>query len=77
MVTSLLEKEIKIEGAGRKQWPNKLQFLCANISYAVGLGMFHTVCVKVSTYMVQILYRTYNTYNLYGFKVKIRNFSRV
>lgn len=38
MVTSILEKEIKIEGAGRKQWPNKLQFLCANISYAVGLG---------------------------------------
>ena len=29
---------MKVGGETRNEWPNKLQFLCANISYAVGLG---------------------------------------
>ena len=33
-----LEKDIVIGGASRKEWPNQFQFLCANISFAVGLG---------------------------------------
>ena len=37
---SILEDHVRVDGKYRNQWPNKLQFLCANISYAVGLGMY-------------------------------------
>ena len=33
-----LESYFQIKGGGRAAWPNQFQFLCANISYAVGLG---------------------------------------
>ena len=35
---TILDEHITVELKSRQQWPNKLQFLCANISYAVGLG---------------------------------------
>ena len=37
---SILEDHVRVDGKYRNQWPNKLQFLCANISYAVGLGTY-------------------------------------
>lgn len=41
MGESILEEYVVVKGSVRKQWPNKLQFLCANISYAVGLGIYY------------------------------------